>query len=70
MFLIINSYERSIELKQGLFQVRLQKRLKSLSIMITIILFAPEDVFKDCIKVLVSLNTRLSSNLFDKRKAI
>ena len=70
IFLVINSYERFIELKQGLFQIRLQQQLKYFPAIIEIALQADESIFKECARILVPLNTRLSGSLIEKRKLI
>lgn len=70
MFLIINSYERFIELKQGVFQIRLQKQIVNLVAIIEIALMANEEIFCECAKVLVLVNTRLANSLLERKKEI
>lgn len=70
MFLVINSYERRIELKQGMFQVRLQGNLLYLNNLIDLALYSKDSIFQDCLRTLVSLNVKLPEGLMKSKMQI
>lgn len=70
MFLLLNSFDRCIELKKGEFLMRLQKILRNTKNLIQVALFCNEDIFKESREILVNLNLKLGESLNKVRKSI